>query len=242
MPILRPAVLLCSLCFSLPYCGQQSFAQEGKVLFADNFDRTESQETKDEPGNGWSTNSASRAGGNKQVDLIDGTMHIYFHESADHAVSVRHDAEFEDGIVRLRFMLPTKKDSLGLNFADLKYKPVHAGHICMTRISATQVQLQDLKTGNMDLKIREKRQAKQVSDELQAMLDTKVKKVKHDTEPGEWASLEVRIEGDTMTVKLNDEVVGNFSSEGIGHPTKRTLRLSVPKQVYIDDLEIVRLK
>ena len=33
----------------------------GTLIFEDKFERNESQETKDEPGNGWQTNSKSRA-------------------------------------------------------------------------------------------------------------------------------------------------------------------------------------
>jgi hypothetical protein len=69
----------------------------GQLIFQDDFERVESQETKDEPGNGWGTNSKSRAKGNKQVDLKDGTMRIFIHAEADHAVSVTHPAEFTDG-------------------------------------------------------------------------------------------------------------------------------------------------
>ena len=69
----------------------------GTLIFEDDFERNESQEATDEIGNGWGTNSKSRAGGNKQVDLKDGAMHITMHTTADHAVSVTHEAEFQDG-------------------------------------------------------------------------------------------------------------------------------------------------
>lgn len=65
-----------------------------KLIFEDDFDRVESQEEKDEPGNGWTTNSAKRSAGNKPVDLADGTVHISIHKAANHDVSVVHDAEF----------------------------------------------------------------------------------------------------------------------------------------------------
>jgi len=46
----------------------QSKSQEtdwrGVVVFEDDFERSESQEKTDEPGNGWSTNSKKRAKGN----------------------------------------------------------------------------------------------------------------------------------------------------------------------------------
>ena len=117
----------------------------GTIIFEDDFNRNESQEEKDEPGKGWKTNSEKRAKGNKQVDLKDGAMHIFIHEEADHGVSVVHDAGFTDGAVELRFKLEAKGDSLGLNFADLKYKEVHAGHLFAARIHLHQVILQDLK-------------------------------------------------------------------------------------------------
>lgn len=62
----------------------------GELVFQDDFERAESQEERDEPGNGWATNSAKRAQGDKQVDLKDGTMRIYISPRADHAVSVTH--------------------------------------------------------------------------------------------------------------------------------------------------------
>ena len=217
-------------------------SKDGKVIFADQFERNESQEEQEELTNGWGSNSNKRANGNKQVDLVDGTMHIYFHESADHAVSVTHPAEFTDGVVKLRFMLPSKKDSLGLNFADLNYKKVHAGHLCVARFSAKEIRLQDLKTGNMDLKIREQRLAKKIDAATQKMLAAKTKNIQYQLEPEKWYALEVRIEGEKMTAKIDNKEVGHFSSEGIAHPTKRTLRLSVPNEVYIDDIQIVRFK
>src|SRR3954467_5090729 len=77
----------------------------GRLIFEDDFARNESQEKTDEPGNGWSTNSKSRAKGNKQVDLRDGALYIFIHPEADHAVSVTRPAEFTDGAVALRFKL-----------------------------------------------------------------------------------------------------------------------------------------
>ena len=44
-----------------------------------------------------------------------------------------------------------------------------------------------------------------------------------------------------MTVTINEKKVGSFSSEGIAHPTKRALRVAVPKKVIIDDLKIYSL-
>lgn len=212
----------------------------GELIFEDDFKRSESQETKDEPGNGWGTNSEKRANGNKQVDLKDGAMRIFIHETADHGVSVTHPAEFTNGAVGLRFMLEDKKDSLGLNFADLKFKEVHAGHLFVVKVSPKQAQLQDLKTGNMNLKIREARLAGTLTDEQKSMIAGKQKKFPIELEIGKWHDLLVQIECDQLTLSINGEKVGSFQSEGIAHPTKRMLRLAVPRNAVVDDVKIWR--
>ncbi|GEP43138.1 hypothetical protein BGE01nite_24290 [Brevifollis gellanilyticus] len=215
----------------------------GELIFQDHFDRNESQETTDEPGSGWGTNSKTRAKGNKQVDLKDGTMRIFIHKEANHAVSVTHPAEFTDGAVGLRFMLEDGQDSLGLDFADLDFKEVHAGHLFVARISTKAVQLSDLKTGGMRLDISEARKAKQkLTAEQQAAMKDKSKSFPHELEVGKWHDLIVKVSGDTLSATIDGQLVGSFSSPGIAHPTKRTLRLSVPRNVVVDDVKIWRKK
>lgn len=215
----------------------------GELLFEDDFERSESQEIKDEPGKGWGTNSKSRAKGTKQVDLRDGAMYIYLNEAADHAVSVTQPAVFTDGSIALRFMLEDKQDSLGLNFADLEFKEVHAGHLFMVKIDPKKVQILDLKTGNMRLDIREARLAKTpLSEEQQSALKGKDKTFPHPLEIGKWHGLLVQVNGDEVVVTINGSEVGRFQSPGIAHPTKRLLRLSVPRNAVVDDVEIRRIK
>ena len=216
-------------------------ADLGQLIFKDDFDRNESQEKTDEPGNGWGTNSRSRAKGNKQVDLRDGAMRIYIHAEADHAVSVTQPIQFTDGAVALRFQLEDARDSLGLNFADLECKEVHAGHLFAARVSPKQVLLQDLKTGNMRRDIREARQAKQkLSAEQQQSLAGKEKAFPCQTEIGKWHDLLVKVEGDELSVTINGKLVGSFRSPGIAHPTKRMLRLAVPRNAVVDEVRIWR--
>ena len=222
------------LCLTVPV-----FAEDrGKLIFEDDFERNESQDIKDEIGKGWGTNSRTRAAGNKQVDLKNGAMYIYIHTAADHAVSVTHPAEFRDGSVELRFMLENEKDSLGLNFADLKYKKVHAGHLFMAKVSPRYVELTDLKTGNMDLKTRELRLTKKLPPELQEKLKTKRKRFPVKLETGKWYTLLVTVSGDELTVKIDGRTVGSFSSAWMAHPTKRLLRLAVPRNAVVDDVKI----
>jgi hypothetical protein len=215
----------------------------GQLIFEDDFARTESQEKTDEPGNGWATNSKSRAKGNKQVDLRDGAMYIFTHAEADHAASITHPAEFTDGTVTMRFMLEDARDSLGLNFADPQHKEVHAGHLFAARISPKQVLLQDLKTGNMRLDIRTARQAKQkLTDEQELALKDKQKAVPHELAIGTWHDLIVTVVGDELSVTINGKLVGTFKSPGIAHPTKRVLRLPVPRNAVVDDVKVWRTK
>tara|TARA_R110002096_G_scaffold21440_1_gene69502 strand:- start:576 stop:1283 length:708 start_codon:yes stop_codon:yes gene_type:complete len=224
--------------FSLLFVSVSLADEEGELIFSDDFERSESQEVKDEPGNGWETNSASRANGNKQVDLRDGAMYIYIHKTADHGVSVKHAIAFTDGAVGLRFKLEGPKDILGLNFADLGFKEVHAGHLFAVKIGTTDMSLQDLKTGVMDLEIRTARKAGTLTKEQEALLVGKSKKVQNALEIGKWYDLLVEVNDDSMTVSIDGEQVGAFQSEGISHPTKTALRLAVSRDAVVDDLKI----
>ena len=211
----------------------------GELVFQDDFERAESQEERDEPGNGWATNSAKRAQGDKQVDLKDGTMRIYISPRADHAVSVTHPFEFRNGSVALRFLLEDKKDSLGLNFADLNFKGVHAGHLFVVRIYSNRVEITDLKTGVMRKDIRETRKAKKaLSEEQKHALKGKSKRFEKVTATGKWHNLLVTVSEDQLSLELDGEQVGSFTSSGIAHPTKQMLRLSVPQNVVVDDVRL----
>ena len=211
----------------------------GELVFQDDFERAESQEERDEPGNGWATNSAKRAQGDKQVDLKDGTMRIYISPRADHAVSVTHPFEFKNGSVALRFLLEDKKDSLGLNFADLNFKGVHAGHLFVVRIYSNRVEITDLKTGVMRKDIRETSKAKKaLSEEQKHALKGKSKRFEKVTATGKWHNLLVTVSEDQLSLELDGEQVGSFSSSGIAHPTKQMLRLSVPQNVVVDDVRL----
>jgi hypothetical protein len=216
-------------------------ADLGKLVFQDDFNRNETQETTDDPGNGWGTNSKARAKGDKQVDLKDGTMRIYLSPRADHAVSVTHAAEFTDGAVTLRFMLEDAKDSLGLDFADAQCKEVHAGHLCAAKVDPRQVQMIDHKTGGMRLDIHDARtEKKELTEEQKKALIGKTRSVPHVTEVGKWHDLQVQIAGDEMSVAIDGQAVGSFQSPGIAHPTKRMLRFSVPRNAVVDDVKIYR--
>ncbi|MFA7369053.1 MAG: hypothetical protein WC334_05345 [Kiritimatiellales bacterium] len=224
----------------LAVCLNLTAAESDQLIFQDDFQRNEPQEKTDEPGNGWGTNSKSRAKNNKQVDLRDGAMYIYISKEADHAVSVTHPAEFTDGTVALRFKLDDGKDSLGLDFADLECKTVHAGHLFVAVINPKQVTLRDAKTGVMNLETYDARKAKTLSKAKEMALKDKEKIFPCPLETGRWHDLLVTVDGDKLSASIGGRPVGSFKSEGIAHPTKRVLRLAVPRNAAVDDIKIRR--
>ncbi len=230
---------------SLPLCVMMRIKGEenlGTLVFSDDFERKPTQQLKDEPGNGWNTSSSWSAKGNKQVDLVDGTLHIYIHPEAIHAVDVGHAFAFTDGTAQMRFKFHEPKDTLMLNFADLSCKEVHAGHICAATFGTKKVTLQDMKTGNMLLKYYDDQKAGKLSKEDAALIKTKQKSFPCEISVNEWHSLSVTISGDTMKASVDGKEVGSFSSPGIAHETKQVLRLLVSNQVTIDDVKYYKMK
>lgn len=231
---MKRLLILSVLCTSLS-------AAEPTLLFSDDFARDEATPGKEDIGNGWTSNSGWRAKGHQQVDLKDGVMHVTKHAEADHGVAIFHNVEFQDGFVELRFKLG-EGDDLGVDFVDRELKTVHAGHLCIARVTNKAVTLTDSKTGGMDLKIQERRKAGDKSPELAALLKTKTKSFKLDLKPEDWHTMHITVEGDKMTVKIDDNETGSFSSEGIAHPTKRMITLAVNKSAQVDDVKVWKLK
>lgn len=211
-----------------------------EVLIEDAFERTDPGTAMENLGGGWTTNSRSRAGGNRQVWFKDGAMYIERHAQADHGVSVVHEAAFDDVRISLRFKI-SKGDRLGLNLADMKEKSVHAGHICMAIIRPDRVELRDLKTGNMDYQRRQRRQAGKATAEDKRIVKAKTKTFKTTTSTDQWHTAELVLRGDTMTIAIDGNTIGSFASEGIDHPTKSRLRIAVEKTAWVDDLKLERL-
>ena len=210
---------------------------QGQLIFSDDFERDESVPDKEEPGNGWTTNSAWRAPGKKQIDLKDGALHGGTDPSAGHALVLFHPAGLRDGAVELKFQLPAG-ESLGVEFADPACDTVHAGHLCAVRVSSGQLAITDLKTGNMDLKIQARRKAGEKSPELDALLKSKTKTFPVDLKPGEWHTLNFSVKGDTVTATVDGKEVGAFSSEGMAHPLKHEIRINIGKSASIDEVKI----
>ena len=144
----RPTLIYLLCCLSL----------SADLVFYDSFDRKDGSDIEDAVGNDWSTNSAWRADGEKQVFLKDGAMRITRLEKANHAVSVKHDFPLGDCTVSIRFKI-SEGDRLGINFNDPDLKTAHAGHVCSIRITTDYVEVADQMNGSMNLDLRDKRKA-----------------------------------------------------------------------------------
>ena len=50
----------------------------------------------------------------------------------------------------------------------------------------------------------------------------------------------MKISGDELAVTVDGQLMGTLKSPGIAHPTKRLLRLAVPRNAVVDDVKIWR--
>ncbi|MEO1617412.1 MAG: family 16 glycoside hydrolase [Planctomycetota bacterium] len=238
---MRITALVSCFVFNLALCSI-GFSQDSPVLlFEDDFERSESQEESEELGNGWGTNSQKRAAGNKQADLVDGVLHVVRHPKADHAVSLVQDATYTDCRVELRFRLDDKRDDFGIDFADMDYPQVHAGHICKAIFRPTGIELLDFKNGRMKKEYRDASQAGTLSKKEKEAVKRWQKKFMQPIDLGKWHKLVVTIKGDTMRVELNGALAGEFSSPGMAHPEKDRIRFSARREVRLDDLKLFAL-
>ena len=214
----------------------------GTLIFHDTFDRSESQELKDEPGNNWTTSSDKTAKGHKQIDLRDGHVYIYTHAEANHATSFRQAFDFQDGTIGLRVLFDDKEDEITLNFADLELKSVWAGHLFKVTVGTDDVTLTDQKTGQMDLAIRNARRDGTITNEQEALVASKSIRFPNTLKTKRWYQIHATIVGDELICSIDGKVIGSFKSEGFAHPTKRLLRLLVPTNAHVDDVKIWRIR
>jgi arylsulfatase A len=213
----------------------------GKLVFEDDFNRQEEDDAKEQLGRKWVTNSRKRAQGVKQADLKDDALTITMAKVADHGVSIKHDAPFDDGVVQVRFRMHDKK-GISFNFNDPKCKVSHAGHICAFGVKPHTVMFRDGKTGIFDKKIREKRLAGATKKEIQKLTRGKFRYAKVQLETGRWYRATILIQGDTMTGWIDDQKIGQLSSAGIDHAVKQNVAFAVSGTADVDDLKVWRLK
>ncbi len=210
---------------------------EGKLVFEDDFDRSERDDSKEQLDRGWVTNSEKRAAGTKQADLQDGYLRITMAPHANHGVSVRHDAPFDDGVVQVRFRIHDNK-GIGFNFNDPNCKVSHAGHICHVGVKPKQVDFRDGKTGIFDLKIREKRLAGASKEVINALTKDKFAYHDVDLDLGRWYEMTILIRDDVLSAWIDGIYAGSLKSEGIDHSVKQNMAFAVSGTADVDDLRI----
>ncbi len=219
------------------------------LVFHDAFEREETGTGAKAIGNGWNSATADRVPQLKQADLDAGILKIASAtKAAGHAAHIHHEAGFTDGgaIVRFRFPGLNPGESLQLGFVDRETKGVHAGHLGYAILSATGLTLIDHKTGVMDLGIRQRRQTyldrkEQLPADLDALLKTKQLTVpwKADTA---WHELVLVTEGDEMRLSLDGRLLARHRSAGFAHPMKRWFSFLVSSTVWIDEVQIWKVK
>lgn len=213
---------------------------QGKLIFQDDFNRKESDDAKEELGKNWVTNSKKRAKGVKQADLTGESVMITMAKVANHGVSMRHDAPFDDGVVQVRFRMFDPK-GIGFNFNDPKCKVSHAGHICHFGVKPEDVTFRDGKTGMFDLKIRAKKQAGATKAETAKLLKGTLTHKEVNLELAKWHVMTLLIQGDVMTTWLNGTLIGSMKSPGINHAVKQNLAFAVSGRAEVDDVKIWKL-
>jgi hypothetical protein len=163
--------------------------------------------------------------------------------ASDHSAvdNIKFEGE-KDLQVSIKFRFASEKaKSFNVWFDDKNYKGSHAGHICQATISPTGVNLADAKTGGFDLTggLYERKKANQLTEEEKKMLAGKQQRFPTKLSLGEWHTLIVSTQGDTLRVKIDGREIGTFQSPGIGHETKSLVSLTTnPVDVHYDDFSI----
>lgn len=170
--------------------------------------------------------------------LVGKTIDINDHAGVDNIrFEGRKDMEVS---VKFKFAGPTAY-RFNVWFDDKDLKESHAGHVCSVAVSPTEVSIQDAKTGNMRLDIREARQAgKELDAETLEMLAEKMVRFPVDLEGSEdWHELLIRTKDDIVTVSIDGEELGELQSEGLAHPTKSLVSLTTNEDdVHYDDFVV----
>jgi len=206
------------------------------LIFQDNFNRNEEDETVENIGKKWRTNSKNRAKDNKQADLRNGVLFVKMYEGANHGTSIVHPVRFSDGIVKVKFKMLHEK-GLNFNFNDPNATHLaHAGHVCQIKVLPKRVSLIDHITGRFEKGIHKKRKEGSVSkEELKKLL--KGKSNNHDVALG--YEITMVFKKDLLSVYINDNFVGKLKSEGFGHKFKENISLVLwYSSAEFDDLRV----
>lgn len=175
-----------------------------------------------------------------QANVKDGVLQIRRTAGSDHAAIAKTKVQFKNAVITCKFLLADNQ-KFSVNINDPNCKTVHAGHLCRVEVGTTSVVIQDQKTGTMANEYRKLKESGASKTELAKRLKGKSDITKRATQASKWHELKILLEGEKIAVQIDDEFVSQFSSSGIGHPTKENIAFSVPRMVDIQNLAVYRI-
>jgi hypothetical protein len=207
---------------SLPESLPSRLADQGKLLFADNFERSELGQWKViVPG----------------FKVDDGVL-VGTQDRADHGSVGRVNVPMKNIIMSFRFRL-AGSPRFNVVFDDKKHKGSHAGHICRVAFAQRQIRLGDDREGIMRNDIFEMRRDPKRKDAAEKLLKGRGFATEADLKSQRWYTATIEILGDEMRVTLDGQPVGYLKSPGLAHPTKESVHFTVSgTATQFDDLKI----
>ncbi len=211
----------------------EALIERGKLILSDDFNRP----AESGLGKEWSVGEKSGT-----ATMTGTTIVVEMAEGSGHSVSVKHDAPFDDGVVKVRFKLFDKL-GLKLNFNDPKANKITwAGHVARVVAQPEKITISDDMTGVYELGIRAKRQDKSLPADEKAELDKFIKAKQPVFEAPikreHWHEMTVVFLGPKVDVYLDGASVGSFSSEGLDHKVKQNVVFGVGGKVEVDEIRV----
>lgn len=202
----------------------------GKVLFEDDFSRTE-MAPKWKVGKGF-------------FEVKDGVVTISENPDDKHGAYayVRPVFTFKDIVVEYSAKLEGSR-SCNLMVNDTTYKESHAGHILRATILPGRVDLADQKFGNMKNEYFDKMKDPKTTDDEKKKLRESIKDkgagFKVDADLSQWHQIRVEIVGDEMLMSIDGKPAGYLKSAGLDHAAKNSIGFEVGgKSSLIKEMKI----
>ena len=168
--------------------------------FRDAFER-------DKIGDAWTSHANS-------FSIRDGILVASQLPDAAHGAVMRAQLDFRDAVIDFSFKYDGGSVSIFV-IDDKNCEEVHAGHICRVSFRKSDFSIQDDRMGIMNLEIRGMRDDPEYKDRIEDLLETKKRTFETEFVDGIWFHARIVIEGESMRVFLNGELVGKLISEGI---------------------------
>lgn len=197
-------------------------AGKGKLLFADDFERTDLGQWKVIiPG-----------------FKVKGGVLIATQDRDNHGSVGRVYLPMKDLVMSFRFKL-AGSPRFNVVFDDKNHKGSHAGHIVRVAYAQRQIRLGDDKEGIMRNDIFKMRRNPETKEAADRLLVGRGSNVRATLEQDRWYSTTIEIVGDEMRVTLDGIAIGYLKSPGLAHPTKQSVHFTVSDNAtHFDDVKI----